>query len=633
MSTTTIPIYTGLWIDFSHGYLNGATLTLSARDGAFLVSVLTLYTAVAGVQFWKLVAYTYHQTRANSAEGDQDGLWHQEQAILRNTGSPNAAAFELLFGVLAWRNVGRRRAIVGIALAICTTMIATAAGVFAGQVTSAASTNVLIDSAGCGSWTTSDPLSVASNQAWSSLILQSTLAISQYARACYSNSRTSLTCGVYTNQTIDYFVNPNATCPFASGFCLYSDSAAYEMNTGLIDSNDALGLNGPDDERIRYRKVTTCAPIHGHYSNDTIPTAGGEYQDPVIYLNMGPMLAGQEKVSNYTYVYNIHSLVDTYGYQLSSFVASPMASDGWMPTPELNRTDADVTLLVLAQNSVNYPTPSDDPWFSAHIERKISLLDREEVYYVGDYYFNNVACTDQYQFCNPNLEHGCTPLTDGTSVIDELAYIGLSDVQLATVTRIGMGLRFDNIYYSVNGRGASALRASETCSDNQQLTLQKNQWQVEVDSMFATTLARLQQSMVDYAVGPTDLPPGIKAVYPSTYADKAMCRQQKIKTTTGFQNFSFLGTAIIIFGGTILIALGLTLDTIVSFIQKRRWPNNPGYLAWILDEKRQLQRMAFEGAGWKEWQKCDDSIPVMIEGQRLGRYKAPLATHPEIQRR
>ena len=38
-----------------------------------------------------------------------------------------------------------------------------------------------------------------------------------------------------------------------------------------------------------------------------------------------------------------------------SVIANAVQINGWVPTPDLNRTDADVTLMILAQNSVLLP--------------------------------------------------------------------------------------------------------------------------------------------------------------------------------------------------------------------------------------------------------------------------------------
>ncbi|KAK0280294.1 hypothetical protein LTR54_001095 [Friedmanniomyces endolithicus] len=660
MSASTLPVYKGPWVDFSHGYIQGATLTLTTRDGAFLVSFLTLYITIAGSLARTIIAYVYHQRRANAAKDDQDGLWNQEQAILRNTGSPIKVAIELLYEWRAWRKIKKRslrRLLIGILLALATLAIFAVAGVFAGQVTKSASNNVLIHSAGCGDWDITN-VTQSGNSIWQTLVLQNTLADAEYARACYDSSKDSLTCGVYTNKTIHYSVNANATCPTQTGTCFFSNTAAYQMDTGLMDSNDALGLNSPKGERITYRKVTTCAPIHigQNYGRGTIETGGGQFQDPVVYLYMGSMVAdgvvrthscailaitlllsfNGQMLANYTYRYNEHSLVETNGYTLT--LPNIHKADGsgsiWMPIPELNRTDADVTLLILAQNSIDYNVPCDDPWFSAHQVRN----DTSQTWYVGDHYFNLLACADQHQFCNPNLDSskGCTSLADEATVFNEMFKIGFSDLQIATAGRIAVPMVFSNMYYSVNGRGAAALRASETCFGNDQAALPNTQWQIEVDAWFATALARLQQSVVDFAVGPTNAPAGVDIVYPTSLPDKAMCRMVKIRAPAGVQNFSLLGVLIILVVGTLLILVGLVIDKIGGLLQKCFRARPSGRLAWVLDEKLQLQRMAFEGAQWAGWQNCDKRVPTTVAEATLGRYRPnedqhPGITHPAVE--
>ncbi|KAK3615281.1 hypothetical protein LTR22_027494 [Elasticomyces elasticus] len=282
MSASTIPVFTGSWIDYSHDPILGATLTLTTTNGAFLVSFLTFYVGIAGALSWTIVAYAYHQARANRSEDGEDGLWNQQQAILRNSGSPVKVVWEFLRSWWAWRKVaksGLRRSMTGVILAILTVAVFSVAGIFAGQVTKSASNDVLIHSTSCGSYLFYD---------FGTSTLQATLAASQYARNCYGESRADLACGVYSNQTLRYSVDRNATCPFASGTCGISDSASYEMDTGLLDSNDALGLNGPKGERVQYRKVTTCAVINQTESNTGQgTTAIGSAKETAIYLYLG----------------------------------------------------------------------------------------------------------------------------------------------------------------------------------------------------------------------------------------------------------------------------------------------------------------------------------------------------------
>jgi hypothetical protein len=65
---------------------------------------------------------------------------------------------------------------------------------------------------------------------------------------------------------------------------------------------------------------------------------------------------------------------------------------GWRPDPKLNRRDANVTLMMLAQNEVSYLAPSNDPWMPAHTQD----VTISSSIWVGDFDANLLGCTDQY---------------------------------------------------------------------------------------------------------------------------------------------------------------------------------------------------------------------------------------------
>jgi len=640
MSTESL-IYRGFWVDFSSPVIKGATLTLMTRDGAFLISFLTTYITIAAGFSWKIVAVALHHCRAHELSADRDGMWNQTQAILRNAESPTTVGYQSILVLWAWRKKQKWTTLIGccgiILLAACVSAAFTLASVFSGQVTKSASNNMLLRSENCGPWEI-PKTTQASNDEWQSLVLQSTLASAQYARMCYSDSSSDLTCNQYTSRTVQFTTNVNATCPFETDLCFFPGDSAYSMDTGFLDSNDALGLNSPKRERVLYRRLTTCSLLHtkDHAEQGTATLGGGSFVDPMIYLHMGSIPSAG---LNYTYSYNIHSLVDGIGYLLTyvlvlrlrhdtktdqsyrPMIAYATGPNVWTPIAALNRTDADVTLVILAQNSVQYDQPSDDPYFSAHVAHDLTAAGVELTWYLGDDYFNLLACADQHQFCNPNLNFpndGCTPLTDSTAVLDELLTLGLSEVQSVTAKRITNALPFGSIYDSINGRGASALRASETCFGDNQMPLPNNQWQIELNAWFATSMARLQQSMVDYAVGPSNVLPDERIVHASSNADKLMCHSQKIKARVGYQNFSVLGLVIILFTCSILILTGLVIEKLVERLQKTFWPKAYSRLAWIMDEKLQLQALAFSGAGWTTWERIGEDIPT-ISGA-LGHY-------------
>jgi hypothetical protein len=53
-------------------------------------------------------------------------------------------------------------------------------------------------------------------------------------------------------------VDMNATCPFGGDACLVK---AVRFDSGLLSSNDDVGINSPLQQSLQFRRVTTCAPI------------------------------------------------------------------------------------------------------------------------------------------------------------------------------------------------------------------------------------------------------------------------------------------------------------------------------------------------------------------------------------
>ena len=86
--------YTGIWINWSHGFIAGSTLTLNERDGGLLTAFLAIFISAAGAATWNIMSYALHQSRAR--QESQDGLHHQQQAILRNSSSRVRASWQLM---------------------------------------------------------------------------------------------------------------------------------------------------------------------------------------------------------------------------------------------------------------------------------------------------------------------------------------------------------------------------------------------------------------------------------------------------------------------------------------------------------------------------------------------------------
>lgn len=111
-------IYTGLWINRSFGAVQGATLTLDRRSGGLLIAFFALYIGATGRAFWKLTRFLLHCVF--SGDRNPDGIYHQRQAILRNSHLAYDSAIELLGASLSWQkktNQAYRRTVPAASLA------------------------------------------------------------------------------------------------------------------------------------------------------------------------------------------------------------------------------------------------------------------------------------------------------------------------------------------------------------------------------------------------------------------------------------------------------------------------------------------------------------------------------------
>jgi len=310
-------IHTGGWINWSHSSALGSTLTLPSRGGSFLLAFLTLYVTIAGNRFWLIVAFLAHQRRASRKK--HDGMHIQQQAILRNSGTPTSAAFSFLKVVCRWRKTAKKpiwRSLPLLLLAVLSLGAFRATSLLTAEVTKAAGNETLLHSPNCAYWeaASTNPFNQG---AYRTKLAGDALTAASYARACYeTNSLATAECSTYAAKTIPWKQVANATCPFSPELC-FSSSAVYKMDTGLVDSHEILGLNAHKDDRLKYRRVTTCAPIDAtKFMRNTTDSNGDLNQEyslgTVTYLKQGDV----------TYKYNNRTISDRIGYQISYALSS-----------------------------------------------------------------------------------------------------------------------------------------------------------------------------------------------------------------------------------------------------------------------------------------------------------------------
>ena len=312
-------IHIGKWTNWSYGPIYGATFTLSERDGTLLSNFLALFVSAAGAAIWRSVSYIIHQCRAGPRL--KDGLHHQQQAILRNTGSPGDASWRLIQIPFYWWDHTKRplaRSLPLAALALIYMVSIGLAGVFSGEVTKPAGNETLIRGNNCGTWQLNPGANLQEMVAMSMKILNDTITANTYASACYGKTLNAIQCSQYAQQNIPWTTNQNASCPFAPELCFFGPTSAYEMDTGQIDSHVVLGINAPPQDRVTYRKVTTCSVLRtanysSMYNNTNVSRSAITYGDTYEQYGFGPIV----NVTNYTYEYNLHTREDTNSYTLT----------------------------------------------------------------------------------------------------------------------------------------------------------------------------------------------------------------------------------------------------------------------------------------------------------------------------
>jgi hypothetical protein len=628
-SVPIVEIYTGPWVDWSKGAILGSTITLSSKTAPILTAFLAFFVTVVGACLWRLICFIFHQSSASLKP--KDGMHHQHQVIFRNTGSPTAAIRAFLESAFHWRKAARRSFLRSVPLAVFAIVfsIALAIGsILSSLVAQSSGNHRLVVSDGCGyfGYDNSSSLEVRT-KAMTARDLNDTIIASAYSRACYDGNYklNKLQCGTYTTPALTRAAVTHASCPFDDSMCL--DGLVYQLDTGLIDTHKDLGINMPPSGRVGFRKVSTCAPIvqQGFVDNTTSDGTDGmglEGDNVRKYNYGGVPLAG---ILNTTYWYNTHAYVDGWGYELETMHASP-GDAGWAPVPELARDDADITLIFMAPNAIKYYAANSDPFFSANFKTSAGQLNGNDVsYYMADQYVSIMGCTDQYQYCHPSNPSRCTPLTDyataWASIYDPT--LNLNDIQQLVASRLALASRSLSIHHGIGGRGASALRAQDTVSDRNQLEIRPNQWQLEVEGWFDVGLAKLQRYIVEYATGPEFVPEGTYVEKPSLKDGEAisvaMCGSQIINATRGTTSFSVLGMGIIFGVGSFVILLYLVLETVVGFVQRKLKWGDYRRVRWNMDDKLQVQRMAFEGAGMGgEWRNLNGAVPVTAGTAEFG---------------
>lgn len=218
----------------------------------------------------------------------------------------------------------------------------------------------------------------------------------------------------------------------------------------------------------------------------------------------------------------------------------------WMPTPELVRLDADVTLVFLSGNGVRFYEPVDDDWYRATAEGKnlTSFTNTgSRTSYQPVEAASPLACAEQWQWCNSNYrdESGCGPLGSGLDAIYGASHLfnisedvwesGRPSSNTSTGAHAIWQILIESIgdlsvNWAIKQLKTSALTSRLSSFNGLQYALPTNQWHLDVTNWWDTMLAKTQANMVYAAIGNTD--PALKdsSITPINQYEQHLCNNQ-----------------------------------------------------------------------------------------------------------
>lgn len=619
-------IHEGFWIDRTRSGVMGYTLTLCPTSAILLTNSLAIWVTICGIQIWAVIRYVLHQRDAVIQREPPTPHLNSQQAILRNAGSALTTA-QLMFE-LARKSRGRR-SIRAYAIALSAVMYAslfTIAGISSNKAISAPSVNggsaVLLRNNNCGVWNTTI-LDIVRYAKYSTLTewgmftqyaareaydVQVSLG---YSNECYTSKAAkdspSSTCQTLRSPNIRRNVSSSASCPFARQICL-ENPETITMDTGDIDSHLVLGINAAPEDRLKYRKITTCSVFNstsyaGGWDGEVVSASSPRPTPEMAWVNYGPSISQKTDwtyaYSNFASFYNNFSAKVTGPYFLGVQYAfapseSPNVLNSFSPIPELAKDTADVTLMFLSFTG-KYLGPVDDPWFSASNEQhfeasKDFLQDR----YAPDAAISTVGCSEQHIFCT-NQGYCTDPL--GFNQVQNVDSFNrnLTPKQNATFNRILEGVYSSRLAYIVPylAMTTSPLLANTFAFDGKSgdvisEPLPKDQWKREIANWHSIGMAHLQRIIARWATGQI-VPDPQYLDQPTEPQDVWFCRSFVVPSTT-YESFSVLAIVLIVFFGTLIIIVGSCIDPLAELFKRRfkgtRTPRRP----WARDAIFELQR-------------------------------------------
>ena len=252
-------IYTGFWSDESLPGVLGSKWTVKQGYANFVVALIAILVSIGVGSAWSLLLFSIHQLRATAAP--RDGLFRQQQVLLRSLGNPRSISLDSIKLAKAWTVLGHKalfRCFLLAALGLIFAVGSLAAGVFSSGVISSTSLRVLVRSLDCQQLNMTGYLGAvpAATVALDNKVHNMAYA---YADQCYGSENTPSQCSLYVSPRIHINSSFSRT-PFPN-LTPYNNDRALLLDSGYLDSNDIFGVNAKLEDRVQIRRKATCAPL------------------------------------------------------------------------------------------------------------------------------------------------------------------------------------------------------------------------------------------------------------------------------------------------------------------------------------------------------------------------------------
>lgn len=305
----------GFWVNVEDGEIMGQTITTDIQIGTVVIALLAILSSMATSHLWNIIAFAYHQIRADGRPAD--GLHWQQQVLLRSSPPPSSLLADWIKLWWIWRKKAKRaflRSFPQGLVALLFSIAPIAIGIVSSYIVTSANMQILVESPFCGPLDL-DPISENFTSNLLGIIkyrrdLQSRSM--PFAQECYQNTTSlSARCMAFIRPTIPLEVK-RVPCPFDKKICIDEENPGVTVDSGLVDTNDVFGWNMKPRDRVSYRRKATCGVLQSEgYSeivqNTTLPFAwrppfpGEQYR----VLHYGPSMRDDIDWRNITFAYSL----------------------------------------------------------------------------------------------------------------------------------------------------------------------------------------------------------------------------------------------------------------------------------------------------------------------------------------